>query len=558
MLLFRDDVPVRSTLSLFLDNVRMGDALLPDLHTIHSALVVGDQLLRETAERYGPAALLGAARYVCDASAEAVRCALEAYPDGEYVAEDVLDCDGQDDSVSYRIVTTVRKVGGRAEIDFSGTSEEARTSLNAAWPDLKSCVAFGLMYLLTPHDRFTSGILRHVDILAPGGTIINAIPPAPIMIYWEANFAVGRTLFKALGAALGARGIAGDSNTPAHFAFGVRDDGSPWMEAASCGGSTGPWGATDAGDGENTQPNYFSNYTRHPVESVESNSPLLLLRHEYVPDTGGCGEHRGGVASAKDSLWLTDASAAAFSIHEKSRAGHGAFGGSDGNPGGVWLWRKPDLGAHPFLLPLGDDECRTSTPVAGTLDPDSLTPDAEGTYFYFGREKVWQTAPGAIWRYLVQGGGGWGDPLQRDPAAVLRDVRDGYVSVAGAQSDYGVVVTGDPDTDPEGIAVDEAATTELRAERRNGRNTAPSPPRTAAVAEVNSTFAPPRILHREAVESRCDVCDSDDIARYPVLSEGGWWLVVKCQRCLVTLERSRWSRLGDVRLLSDSETTARN
>jgi N-methylhydantoinase B len=76
------------------------------------------------------------------------------------------------------------------------------------------------------------------------------------------------------------------------------------------------------------------------------------------------------------------------------------------------------------------------------------------------------TAPGAILRYVNAGGGGWGDPLERDPEAVKRDVRDGYVTLAGAARDYGVVVSGDPEEDPEGLTLDLAATERLRVERR--------------------------------------------------------------------------------------------
>ena len=105
-----------------------------------------------------------------------------------------------------------------------------------------------------------------------------------------------------------------------------------------------------------------------------------------------------------------------------------------------------------------------STPVAGVLDPRTKRPDRDGEYFAFARVPTWRTRPGALFRYITNGGGGWGPPLERDVGAVLRDVRDEYVSIDAARRVYGVVIVGDPNRDPEGLLVDREATAALRAE----------------------------------------------------------------------------------------------
>jgi N-methylhydantoinase B len=97
------------------------------------------------------------------------------------------------------------------------------------------------------------------------------------------------------------------------------------------------------------------------------------------------------------------------------------------------------------------------------MDATTNEPQRDGEWQYFGREKVWRTVAGATFRYLSNGGGGWGSPFARDPGAVLRDVRNGYVSIEGARRDYGVVISGEPESDPEGLALDLAATAALRA-----------------------------------------------------------------------------------------------
>jgi N-methylhydantoinase B len=137
---------------------------------------------------------------------------------------------------------------------------------------------------------------------------------------------------------------------------------------------------------------------------------------------------------------------------------------------GVWMWSGRDAVEAARNAPgLEPAAYADSTPVAGRLDPERLTTSPDGTFFSFARVPVWNTTPGALFRYLTNGGGGWGDPLERESADVLRDVRDEYVSLEGAERDYGVVVHGDPHHDPEGLVLDEAATGRARERLRAGR-----------------------------------------------------------------------------------------
>jgi N-methylhydantoinase B len=143
-------------------------------------------------------------------------------------------------------------------------------------------------------------------------------------------------------------------------------------------------------------------------------------------------------------------------------SGFGVNRGRDGRPGGVWLW-EPDGGVT--WRRDEPDAYRGAVPVTGRLDPDTNAPSADGEYVWFGRRPVWRTDPLATLRYVSNAGGGFGDPLEREPERVKRDVRDGYVTIEGAARDYGVVVTGDPDEDPEGLVVDLEATERLRRSR---------------------------------------------------------------------------------------------
>ena len=144
---------MRETWSLIFDNVRFGPILFPDMQTLCAELELGERLLTETVERYGVDAVHGAMAYVCDASAERMAQALEAIPDGEWEGEDATDCDAVDDTEEYRVHVRVVKRGGRAEVDFSGTSRQARTCMNCTALDVKTTVGLAFKYLFDPRGR---------------------------------------------------------------------------------------------------------------------------------------------------------------------------------------------------------------------------------------------------------------------------------------------------------------------------------------------------------------------------------------------------------------------
>lgn len=171
-------------------------------------------------------------------------------------------------------------------------------------------------------------------------------------------------------------------------------------------------------------------------------------------------------------MYLAPASHWSNPLQTKRSSGVGVYGGQAGKTGAAWLFPGDtvDVAATGELLGLDADTYRRTTPIAGVLNPQTKVVDhADGEYYYFASTPNWQTTANAVFRYLTNGGGGWGDPLDRATERVLRDVRDEYVSVEGAQADYGVVVLGDPFHDPEGLHIDEVATKRLRSEMKAAR-----------------------------------------------------------------------------------------
>lgn len=205
------------------------------------------------------------------------------------------------------------------------------------------------------------------------------------------------------------------------------------------------------------------------VEAIEHDAPVVVLRKERLVNTGGAGTNRGGAASLRDTLYLTDAEHYSNPSRTKIPSGVGANGGSPGPNGAVWIFPPDDdtaHGRHPgpqALIGTSTGIYVRTIPVAGVLDPATKALDpVNGVYHYRASEPVWHTRAGSVFRYLTNGGGGWGPSFQRDPQRVLADVRDEYVSIEAAARDYGVVVVGDPHHDPEGLRIDQAATASLR------------------------------------------------------------------------------------------------
>ena len=468
-LLFERDQPVRDTFGLVFDNTRFGPLLQADFMTNLRQLQLGERLVGEIIERYGVAAFRGAIRYCCDASAETMREGLELLPDGVYRAEERLDADGAGDDEELVVRAEITKAAGRVEVDLSGSSRQARTCINAGPLDAKTAIGAVFKILFDRTTPFTSGAYRHIDVVVPPGTVLSAMPPdGAIMLYWEVTQALLTAMLRELGRALDDRAVGGDYGAMGvHNAHGITADGTPWASIATCGGEHGPWGADKDHDGDSYTLPPMVNSLDPATEATEQDAPVLMMRKEYAVDSAGPGKNRGGAGVVKDALWRAPGEHYAMPLRYKRPTGFGAAGGLPGRVGAAWLF-DPEHKPDDALLSFEDKVYRGSTPIAGVLDPETKGIDPDGKYFYFARESVWRTRPGALSRYITNGGGGWGPPLERAPERVLADVRNGYVSLAHARDAYGVVVHGDPERDPEGLRVDEAATRAERARRGEG------------------------------------------------------------------------------------------
>ncbi len=474
ILLYHEDKPVRSTWQLFFDNTRFGEILLTDIKAAYQNMLMGESEVLKTIGKYGLDAFHGAMRYILDATEESMRLALSRIPDGDYEATQMTDCDAPDDSEEYPVVFKIKVRGDRAEIDFSGTHRQARTSINASSLDTKCAVMVGMKYCLDPESPITSAAMKPFDMVLPAGTVLRALPEGAICMYFESSEGVLTATLQALAPALGEDSIAGCyGSLNMHTSSGVFPDGRPWVTIGQVGGEHGPLGATKVGDGVNGTASYLGNSFDPATEAIELDTPVILLRKENVIDTAGAGKYRGGLARVTDFLLPTDCESYFMPLHYKIPTGFGVYGGKTGQTGGVWTWLPTDYDVvkEKKIMPLDPESYKNSKVLAGIVDPETHLPDREkGEFFYVLRsldyKGSYENVPGSIWRYLTNCAGGWGDPLERDIEAVKRDVRNEYVSIEGARRDYGVVIKGDPHWDPENLEVDLEATRKLREELR--------------------------------------------------------------------------------------------
>ena len=246
--------------SLIFDNVRFGDLLFPDMQTICANLDLGERLLSETVERYGLEAVHGAMRYACDASAERMQVALEAMPDGVWEGEDHHRLPTASTTPRSTVVhVKITKRGDRAEVDFSGSSRQARTTINARSLDTKTAVGVAFKYLLDPRGAVHVGPpMRPHRHRAARGQLDQRVAAgrADLPLLGErrrslhrgdpARARAGRSATRAIG------GDAGSSNL--HNAHGLHPNGMPWLSAGPGGRRARPVGRHPRGRRRHVQP----------------------------------------------------------------------------------------------------------------------------------------------------------------------------------------------------------------------------------------------------------------------------------------------------------------
>ena len=411
-------------LKILAKNTRQPTAVLGDVRAQLAACRAGERGLAELIARYGVPTVRAASDELQALGERLMRAGIAALPDGEASFLDHIDGFGEDPE-PIAIAATVRIAGDTMEIDFAGTSPQVDASLNCPVGMIAAacyCVVRGVVGVDMPNCE---GTMRPISVLAPDGTVVNPVLPAACGARGVIGYRVYDAVMGALGRLVPDRVIAACEGGPTLIAFGGTHGGEPFVTTEVI---VGAWGAGADRDGLEGVSNPLANLSNQPVELIEADLPLEVTRYGLVPDSGGAGRQRGGLAFERAFRVLADR--AVLTIRSDRRL-HRPYGVDGGEPGG----------ASDNILVTADGERRLpGMPMEASV-----------------------LRAGDTYRHVSAGGGGNGDPLERDPGAVLEDVLDGKVSAGAARSSYGVVVTGEP------AAVDAAATTDLRTTLRAER-----------------------------------------------------------------------------------------
>ncbi|HMH50949.1 MAG TPA: hydantoinase B/oxoprolinase family protein [Candidatus Acidoferrum sp.] len=402
-------------------NSRTPEKVLGDLRAQRSALRVGELRLAELARRYGRETLVAAMDEIVARTEANMRAAIRAVPDGVYTFEDFLD-DWGPGTDPLRVFVTVTVDGDAVTVDYEGSSPQTASGLNSYINYTRSYSYAAIKCLTDPYGPMNEGALRPITVKAPEGSFLNPRPPAgggprAIICYRTFEAVIG-----ALAPALPERVAAASS----HFAnptFGGWDRGRGRRFVAYELVLSGT-GARATKDGCEAMAMAF-NASNIPVEAQEATQPIVVERFELIPDSAGAGRFRGGCGLRRDLRFLAD-EGKLTNLSERQRfAPYGLYGGRSGA-----LART--------LINPGPDE--------------QIVHGKQSREFAFGD----------VISFQQSGAGGYGDPLARDPARVLDDVLDEYVSIEAARREYGVVITGDGVD----LGVDDEATRALRLSMR--------------------------------------------------------------------------------------------
>jgi N-methylhydantoinase B len=414
---------------LILANVRNRRERLGDIKAQYAGCVTGERAVRALVKRYGREAVRAAFTRILDHSEALTRQEIEKIPDGTYHFTTWCDGDGVDDKpIKIQVAMTVK--GSDILVDYTGSSEQARGGMNAPMAVTASATLYAVKSCTDPWNPPNSGSYRPVKVIAPEGSIANPHLPCPVILgNHETAGMMAAAIFGAMDQAnpdAPWRTIAAGSDSATQFIVGGKD-GRPGRAGRTfiCLDLQGMcWGARHDKDGINGMRSGVGNSLNNPTEVLEAEYPLTVESCAFVPDAGGPGKFRGGVPMRK--VFRLHADAVLTIVAERTRfPAHGLRGG------------KPGSAAEFIMNPGTPGERRLFSKTAPTPIP-------AGT--------VVSMQPG--------GGGGFWDPLERDPERVREDVRNEYVSLEGAARDYGVVLK--PDT----LEVDADATHRLRAEYR--------------------------------------------------------------------------------------------
>jgi N-methylhydantoinase B len=408
-------------------NVRVADIVMADILAQEAAVLAGERELTAMAAEYGPEGLMNGFSELLDYTERMTRSGIAKLPHGEWEFTDYIDSFGpRTEPVVFHAKLSI--TGDSVLVDLTGSSPQVRAGINCSYSFTKSCIYLVLRSVLgsilggeIPNN---AGFFRPVTVVAPPGTDVNHVFPAPCAERGVTGFRLVDTLLGAFAQALPRRlPAAGDGGNTFVSVGGYRENGDSyvWVEPI-----VGAWGGRPTADGLDGNAPLAANIRNSPVEVVERTYPVRVNEYGFITNTGGPGKYRGGLAIAREWQLLD---------------------------GWAILQVRSDRRDH---LPWGVGGGKPGTPSSNTLNPGGSAAEELPTMF------LRELHAGDTYRHVIPSGGGFGNPFDRDPSFVLKDVREEKITPDFAREQYGVVVK----TRGRSASIDEEATQRLRSAAR--------------------------------------------------------------------------------------------
>jgi len=417
---YREGRPNKDVIRIILGNTRIPDYVYGDIEALAAGLRLGSKRIQELIDKYGVETFKAAIKDLLEEGRRISLKRLEELPKGEFYAEDFLD----DDYVTgnpLKLTARVRITDKEFVVDFSENPKCVNAPINTTYPSTFAAVAIIYIAIIDPHVRVSQGLLDPLKVIAPPGTIFNAVKPYPVSVYWETMSYASDLVWKALAPHIPNRLSAGHFlSVSAEIIAGIDPRTKEYFILVEP--NPGGWGASIDKDGESALVAVGDGETyANPVEILERRYPLIVERFELNTRDGvGHGKFRGGFGIIKDYRLLCDEASFTTAINRSKFPPWGVAGGTSGTCNYIAIIRD------------GKEIMRVARIVDYKLRRDDVVSIRTG------------------------GGGGWGNPLERDPGLVLRDVVNGYITIDIARNVYGVVIK--PDT----MSIDWEGTIELR------------------------------------------------------------------------------------------------
>lgn len=422
MKLYRGGQLNRSLETILRANVREPDKVFGDIRAQVIANNVCERGIAKLLEDYGigRAELDALSSEIVNRSEASLRRKIAELPNGTFENHVRLPPIGQVTDIDIQVAVTIRD--DEIEVDYDGTCGEVPAAVNVTFNMTRSYSMYPIKTLLDPEVPNNEGCFRPVTVRAPEGSLLNCVPPAPTWGRTMICHNIPEIIFGALAKAIPDRIMAGSGSTPLVFTyFRAKRAGKTSVAISS---SMGGMGATGRTDGPSCR-GFPYNVGNIPVETIERDLPIVYRRKEMIADSGGPGLNRGGLGQ------VTEIVVASGDLAPDAPMVVGIRGSG----------RSPES-TYPVFGRLG----------GGVGRGERLT--LNGTRIPHGPQQ--SLKPGDCLLISLPGGGGYGDPLDRDPARVAIDVQRGYVSAEAAKADYGIILDDARGVDSERTASERA------------------------------------------------------------------------------------------------------